>query len=221
MKEVIFDTKTRTLANLSDIKSTTNLKRISLYSVDEVKKLDKYISGHIQLSNGDIFEMRCDGDSKNVIPGKDVGNVCVVKNPKNGHYQIIDLATEKVVADEVDEIEMHNDHLYSIYSQDYDAFDVIGAIDESYGELKTNGKTLFRSDKPFIPQYKEGKLIGFQCGKSFCAMEKVEEKIKIVEAKQKLFDAIKELKELNFSKFDISIEVNESLEALYQQTIEK
>ena len=222
MEKVIYNYKTKSVDNtatLEDTKKLWYLEATNLYSVDEVKNLGKYVEGHIQLSDGTILKMYCNGASKNATPGVNVGKVCVVQNPNNSHRQIMDLATEKILYDEdLNDIEMHNDNLYSYYSRDYSSFDVIGAIDESVAELKYNGKTLFRSDKPFIPQYKEGKLTGFQCGRDFCSMEKIETKIKYVEAKQKLFDAVKVLKELNVNEKDITLTFNS---ALKQPIIEK
>lgn len=222
MEKIIYNYLTKSAdpnATLEDTRKFWYLEATNLYTIDEVKKLGKYVSGHIKLSDGTILKMYCHGESKNAIRGDNVGKVCVVQNPQNSHRQIMDLATETILYDEgLNDIEMYNDNLYSYYSKDYSSFDVIGAVDESEAALKYNGKTLFRSSNPFIPEYKDGKLAGFKCGRDFCSMEKIETKIKYVEAKQKLLDAVKELKELNVNEKDIALTFNS---ALKQPTIER
>ncbi|MBE7074271.1 MAG: hypothetical protein E7379_04205 [Clostridiales bacterium] len=96
------------------------------------------------------------------------GKSVVLDNKQKGVYEILNLETGKIAEEKelygVDDVRLFDCDYYAIFQNDWNAFDEIGAIDESVDSLKREGIVVLRSSKVMSPEYRDGKFEGVRIG---------------------------------------------------------
>lgn len=191
------------------VKENWHLKTI--YTIEDLKLIGKpYASGAIlELRDGSLKELhnsfalpyKADVDKLSKQPW--FGKVAVLKDGT-----IISLDTEKVVqkvdGSEFEDIKPLTKDYVCCFSHDWSAFDVIGAIDESYHAIMRNGLIVIRSDKYIRCEYDaEGKLVITPDRSSPITQEQLDKKYERVNVEHQFKETLESMKKLGISKEEI------------------
>lgn len=188
-----------------------------IYDVEELKKIGKpenyAVPVLIRFEDGSIDEIYTYSFYKSPLDEKDenkrpwFGKLLPLKGGKKGvHFRILDLETGKVVEEKEHNgsISFLDKDYYSVFVQDWDAFDEFGGYDESMDYLKRDGVVVLKTPSHIQAQYdKDGQFIGVKIGSTKLSKEDIDARYKANLAKANLIKAVKEIQEAGAKPEDI------------------
>lgn len=201
-----------------------------VYSVEEIKEIGKPKQFHvpvlIDLGNGEIKEFASGFyqsalDEKNINNRPWFGKVVPLKGEKGSEFKIVNLSNGKIVEEKETggDIRLIDEDYYVIFDQDFSAFDVIGAIDESADYLKRNGVTVLKTYKHIDPQYKDGKLYSVRIGRDEISKQELDQRYYTKIAKTDMAKALNEMIESGVSAEEILSVIRPDLKAENEHTL--
>ncbi len=211
MEKVYYNSITKSVMPMGDKLPEKGYETAWVYSADELAEMGgvvKFTYGlaYLRAKNGKLLKLAptvCGLAGESVSKNAEwYGKLTVVENDRK--YQMIDLGSGKILAEDELEITPLNKEYYTTHYTDWSTWDTTD-YSESYTALKKNGVELSRSSKNITPKYEDGKLVSVTLGRDTkVSVEDLDKRYQEKQQLQKVDEAVKSLKELGLTDKDIA-----------------
>lgn len=211
MEKVYYNSITKSIKPMGNSLPEKGYETAWVYSADELAEMGgvvKFTYGlaYLRAKNGKLLKLAptvCGVAGETADKHSEwYGKLTVVENDRK--YQMIDLGSGKVLAEDSLAITPFNKEYYTTHVTDWSTWDTMD-YSESYTSLKRNGVEISRSSRNFTPKYEEGKLVSVTLGRDTkVSVEDLEKRYQEKEQLQKINEAVSSLKNLGLSEKEIA-----------------
>ena len=211
MEKVYYNNITKSIKPMGDSLPEKGYETAWVYSADELAEMGGFVKftyglAYLRAKNGKLLKLAstvCGAAVEGVRPSVEwYGKLTVVEN--DGKYQMIDLGSGKVLAEDSLAITPLNKDYYTTHVTDWSTWDTMD-YSESYTSLKRNGVEISRSSRNFTPFYENGKLVSVKIGwDTKVSVEDLDKRYHEKEQLQKINEAVSSLKNLGLSEKEIA-----------------